>query len=161
MKEFTFEAETCVPHPRSEVFPFFAEARNLQTLTPPWLKFEVLTPAPMVVRAGTLIDYRITVHGLTIRWRTEIAEWDPPHRFVDVQLRGPYTLWHHTHTFEESDGGTLCRDRVRYRPRGGALINWLFVRRDVERIFQYRQQRLWEIFGARAQQTLGAVSPVS
>ncbi len=161
MKEFTFEAETCVPHPRSEVFPFFAEARNLQTLTPPWLKFEVLTPAPIVLRAGTLIDYRITVHGLTIRWRTEIAEWDPPHRFVDVQLCGPYTLWHHTHTFEESDGGTLCRDRVRYRPRGGALINWLFVRRDVERIFQYRQQRLWEIFGARAQQTLGAVSPVS
>ena len=95
MKEFTFEAETCVPRPRSEVFPFFAEARNLQTLTPPWLKFEVLTPSPIILRPGTLIDYRITVHGLPIRWRTEIAEWDPPHRFVDVQLSGPYTLWHH------------------------------------------------------------------
>ena len=150
MKEFTFEAATCVPPPRSEVFPFFAEARNLQTLTPPWLKFDVLTPAPIVLRAGALIDYRITVHGLPIRWRTEIAEWNPPQRFVDVQLRGPYTLWHHTHTFEERDGGTLCRDRVRYRPRGGALINWLFVRRDVERIFQYRQKKLRELFGVAA-----------
>lgn len=147
MKEFTFQSETCVPRPRSEVFPFFAEARNLQTLTPPWLKLEVLTPAPIVLRSGTLIDYRITVHGLSVRWRTEIAEWDPPHRFVDVQLSGPYTLWHHTHTFEERGGGTLCLDRVRYRPRGGALINWLFVRRDVERIFQYRQQRLKDLFG--------------
>lgn len=160
MKEFTFEAETCVPRPRSEVFPFFAEARNLQTLTPPWLKFEVLTPSPIVLRPGTLIDYRITFHGLPIRWRTEIAEWDPPHRFVDVQLSGPYTLWYHTHTFEEQDGGTLCRDRVRYRPRGGALINWLFVRWDVERIFEYRQQRLRELFSDQAQ-TRGAVSPVS
>ena len=85
------------------------------------------------------------MHGIPIRWRTEIAEWNPPHRFVDVQLRGPYTLWHHTHTFEDRDGGTLCLDHVRYRPRGGAWIHWLFVRRDVERIFQYRQQRLGEL----------------
>lgn len=150
MKEFGFQSETCVPRPRSEVFPFFAEARNLQTLTPPWLKFEVITPAPIVMRAGTLIDYRITVHGLPIRWRTEIAEWDPPHRFVDVQLRGPYTLWHHTHTFEELDGSTICGDVVRYRPRGGTLMDWLFVRRDVEQIFQYRHQRLKEIFASPA-----------
>jgi len=150
MKEFTFQSETRVPRPRSEVFPFFAEARNLQTLTPPWLKFEVLTPAPIILRPGTLIDYRITVHGFPLHWRTEIAEWNPPHRFVDVQLSGPYTLWHHTHTFEELDGCTLCLDRVRYRPRGGALVHWLFVRRDVERIFRYRQQRLEDIFGSPA-----------
>ena len=161
MKEFTFQAETCVPRPRSELFPFFAEARNLQTLTPPWLKFEVLTPAPIVMRPGTLIDYRIRIHGLRIRWRTEITEWDPPHRFVDVQLSGPYTLWHHTHTFEERDGGTRCRDRVRYRPRGGALVHWLFVRRDVERIFQYRQQRLRELFSDQSEQNRAALSPVS
>lgn len=147
MKEFTLETEVWLSRPRDEIFPFFAEARNLETLTPPWLKFEVLTPPPIVMRAGTLIDYRIRVRGLTFRWRTEIAEWRPPHRFVDVQLRGPYNLWHHTHTFEERDGGTLCADRVRYRPRGGALINWLFVRRDVERIFQFRQQRMKELFG--------------
>ena len=147
MREFKMQTELWLPRPRHEVFPFFAEARNLETLTPPWLKFIVLTPTPIVMRPGTLIDYRITVHGLPIRWRTKIAEWDPPQQFVDLQLRGPYTLWHHTHTFEERDGGTLCRDHVRYRPRGGALVHWLFVRRDVERIFQYRQQRLKAIFG--------------
>jgi ligand-binding SRPBCC domain-containing protein len=105
------------------------------------------------MRAGTLIDYRIRVHGIPIRWRTEIAVWQPPSRFVDVQLRGPYTLWHHTHTFETRDGGTLCADQVRYRPRGGALVNWLFVRRDVQRIFRYRQQRMHELFGTKANET--------
>ena len=161
MKEFIFEAETYLARARSEVFPFFAEARNLQTLTPPWLKFEVLTPSPIILRPGALIDSRITVHGLPIRWRTEITEWDPPHRFVDVQLSGPYTLWHHTHTFEERDGGTVCADRVRYRPRGGALIHWLFVRRDVQRIFQYRQQRLNELFGSVVNKSVasGAIEP--
>lgn len=146
MKEFVLQTELWLAQPRSEVFPFFAEARNLEAITPPWLRFEVLTPAPIEMRAGALIDYRIRVHGIPIRWRTEIAEWNPPHRFVDVQLRGPYTLWHHTHTFDEREGGTLCADRVRYRPRGGAFVHWLFVRRDVERIFQYRQQRLRELF---------------
>jgi ligand-binding SRPBCC domain-containing protein len=148
MKEFTLHTELWLPRPRGEVFPFFADARNLETITPPWLKFEVLTPAPIEMRPGTLIDYRIRVHGIPIRWRTEIAEWQPPHRFVDVQLRGPYTLWHHTHTFEARDGGTLCADRVRYRPLGGVLVNWLFVRRDVEGIFRYRQQRMKELFGS-------------
>jgi hypothetical protein len=148
MREFTLQTELWLPRPRTEVFPFFSDARNLEAITPPWLQFEVLTPPPIEMQAGTLIDYRIRVHGFPIRWRTEIAEWAPPHHFVDVQLRGPYTLWHHTHTFEERDGGTLCLDHVRYRPRGGALINWLFVRRDVERIFQYRQQRLKELFGS-------------
>ena len=146
MKEYTLHAEQLLPRPRDEVFSFFADARNLETLTPPWLKFAVLTPAPIQMRPGALIDYRIRVHGLPIRWRTEITEWNPPHRFVDVQLRGPYTLWHHTHTFEERDGGTLCRDDVRYRPRGGALVNWLFVRPDVERIFAFRQERLRALF---------------
>ncbi len=156
MKEYTLLTELWLPRPRDAVFPFFGEARNLETLTPPWLQFEVLTPAPIAMQAGTLIDYRIRVHGLAIRWRTEIAEWDPPHRFVDVQQRGPYTLWHHTHSFEERDGGTLCRDRVRYRPRGGTLIHWLFVRRDVASIFQYREQRLRKIFHSTAQKSLAA-----
>lgn len=148
MNEFTLRFELWLPRPRNEIFPFFAEARNLETLTPSWLKFEVLTPAPIEMRPGALIDYRIRVHGIPIRWRTEISEWQAPHRFVDRQLKGPYTLWHHTHTFEERDGGTLCLDDVRYRPRGGALVNWLFVRRDVDRIFRFRQQRLRELFGS-------------
>jgi ligand-binding SRPBCC domain-containing protein len=147
MKEFTLQAELWLPRPITEIFPFFAKASNLEELTPPWLKFEVVTPEPIVMRQGALIDYRIRVHGLPIRWRTEILEWDPPHRFVDVQLKGPYTLWHHTHAFDERDGGTLCRDAVRYRPFGGALIHALFVRRDVERIFAFRRERLLELFG--------------
>ena len=146
MREFTLHTALWLPRPRREVFPFFAEARNLEAITPPWLRFEVLTPAPIEMRAGALIDYRIRVHGIPFCWRTEIAEWDPPRRFVDRQRRGPYRLWHHTHTFEEQDGGTRCTDHVGYRPRGGALMNWLFVRRDVERIFQYRQRRLQELF---------------
>jgi hypothetical protein len=146
MKEFTFHTELWLPRRRDEVFPFFAEARNLEAITPPWLNFEVLTPGFGAMRTGALIDYRIRVHGIPIYWRTRIAEWNPPHRFVDVQLRGPYTLWHHTHIFEERDGGTLCVDDVRYRPRGGVLMNWLFVRRDVESIFAFRTERLAHIF---------------
>jgi len=145
VNEFRFDAVLWLPRPVDQVFSFFADARNLETITPPWLKFEVLTPEPIVLRSGALIDYRIRIHGLPIRWRTEIKEWNPPHHFVDVQLRGPYKLWHHTHTFEESDGGTRCVDRVRYYPPGGALMNRLFVRRDIERIFQFRQQRLIEL----------------
>jgi ligand-binding SRPBCC domain-containing protein len=146
MKTFTFTAELWLPRLRAEVFAFFGEARNLETITPPWLRFEVLTPAPIVMQTGTLIDYRIRIHGIPIRWRTEITEWNPPNQFVDVQRRGPYQLWQHTHTFEEKDGGTLCGDTVLYRPRGGALTNWLFVRRDVERIFTYRRLRLMQAF---------------
>ncbi len=145
---FHFEDELWIPRGRDEVFPFFADARNLSEITPPWVQFQVLTPAPIVMQPGALIDYRIRVHGLPIRWRTEITEWGPPHRFVDVQLRGPYTLWHHTHMFEEQDGGTLCIDKVNYRPRGGAIINRLFVRKDVQRIFAYRRNRLLELFPA-------------
>ena len=119
MREFSNHSELWLPRRLDEVFPFFAEARNLESITPPWLNFKVLTPAPVVMRAGTLIDYRIRFHGIPIRWRTEIVKWDAPHSFVDMQLRGPYTLWHHTHTFEERGGGTLCIDDVRYRPCGG------------------------------------------
>ena len=150
VKEFSLHSEIWLPRPRSEVFQFFSDVQNLERITPPWLNFEVLTPKPVALKVGALIDYRIRVHGFPLSWRTEITTWLPPHQFVDVQLRGPYTLWHHTHTFEERNGGTLCVDDVRYRPRGGALMNWLFVRRDVERIFQHRQQRLREIFGTTA-----------
>jgi ligand-binding SRPBCC domain-containing protein len=146
MKEFTLQTEVWLPRPRDEVFAFFADARNLDALTPPWVKFAMLTPGFIDMRAGALIEYRIRVHGIPIRWLTEITEWQPPHYFIDKQLRGPYTLWHHTHTFEECNGGTLCLDHVRYRPRGGALLHWLFVRRDVERIFNYRQYRLKQLF---------------
>ncbi len=133
------------------VFDFFSRARNLEELTPPWLRFEVLTPEPIVMQPGTLIDYRIIIHGIPIRWRTEITRYEPPAIFTDRQLSGPYSLWDHAHTFESiSPGVTQARDVVVYRPRGGVLaplVNSLFVQRDVERIFAFRQAKLSERFG--------------
>jgi ligand-binding SRPBCC domain-containing protein len=147
MPECPFHAELWLPRPRPEVFGFFSDAHNLELLTPPWLRFDVLTPRPISMRTGALIDYQIRVRGFPAKWQTEILQWSPPERFVDQQLRGPYKLWHHTHTFREEKGGTLCIDDVRYWPRGGALINWLFVRRDLDRIFAFRQKRLKELLG--------------
>ena len=159
MKEFTFPAELSVPGPRSKVFKFFADPRNLEAITPLWLNFQILTPGPFKMQAGALVDYRIRVHGIPIRWRTEIGEWNPPQRFVDVQLHGPYTLWQHTHTFEERDGDTYCVDDVRYRPRGGILINWLFVRHDLERIFAFRTAMLGQILGKKVLRTPAYLNP--
>ena len=128
----------------ADVLPFFADARNLEAITPPLLRFRVITPAPIAMRAGALIDYRLRVHGAPLRWRTRIEAWDPPRRFVDSQIQGPYALWHHTHTFEPAAGGrTLMTDSVRYAIRFGvlgAVAHALFVRRDVERIFAHRAQ---------------------
>ncbi len=143
---FLLEAEQVVPRIRDEVFPFFADASNLETLTPPWLGFRILTPRPILMRPGTIIDYRISLRGIPMRWRTLISTWEPPYRFVDEQLRGPYARWVHEHTFDEVPGGTLCRDRVSYAlPVGGQLGRWahtLFVRRDLERIFAYRRAKM-------------------
>jgi ligand-binding SRPBCC domain-containing protein len=129
--------------PPEEVFPFFGDARNLEAITPPWLGFRVVTPEPIEMAPGTLIEYRLRLHALPIRWRTTIAVWDPPRRFVDVQLSGPYRLWHHTHDFSAAPGGgTLMRDTVRYAlPLGplGAVAHRLLVSRDLARIFDFRQ----------------------
>ena len=146
LRPASLHTQLWLPRPRPEIFAFFADAQNLQAITPPWLKFEILTPTPLKLGPGTLIDYRIRVHGVPLRWRSEITVWDPPRQFADVQVRGPYAVWQHTHFFEEQNGGTLCRDDVCYWPRGGWLANALFVRRDVQRIFRYREQRLQEIF---------------
>ena len=138
--------EQRVALPRERVFPFFADALNLEAITPPWLAFRVVTPEPIEMRAGTLIEYRLRLHGVRVRWLTRIALWEPPHRFVDVQLRGPYRLWHHVHAFEPAPGGaTVMRDEVRYAlPLGplGALAHAAFVRRDLERIFAFRQREV-------------------
>ena len=126
-------------------FAFFADARNLEAITPPLLRFRVVTPAPIVMRAGTLIRYRLRVHGVPVRWLTQITAWEPPHRFVDEQLDGPYALWHHTHTFECDGDETIMRDVVRYRVGFGplgALADALVVRRDLAGIFDYRAERV-------------------
>ena len=125
-------------------FSFYADAHNLEAITPPWLGFRVTTPGPIEMGVGTLIDYRLRLHGVPVRWRTRIAVWDPPRRFVDVQLRGPYELWEHTHDFQpDGDDAVVIRDRVRYQlPWGplGTLAHALVVRRDLERIFDFRRE---------------------
>lgn len=143
---FQLEAELWLPRRRDEVFRFFADAFNLEALTPPWLKFEVLTTRPIEMRVGLRIDYRLRLRGLPLRWQSEITAWEPPVRFVDEQRHGPYRAWIHQHTFEERDGGTLARDMVRYDVIGGRLVNRFFVRRDVRKIFEFRQERLREVF---------------
>ena len=148
------ETEIWLPQPLEEVFGCFSDASNLEAITPPWLHFKIVTPSPISMHQGALIDYRLRLRIFPIRWRTLIHRWQPPHRFTDTQLRGPYLLWYHEHTFEERDGGTFMRDRVRYRVAGWLLeplIHRWFVRRDLERIFQYRQQKIQELLGVEEQ----------
>lgn len=129
-----------------EVFEFFSNALNLEKITPSWLQFGVVTPTPIDIHKGTEIDYRLRIRGIPVRWQSRITAWDPPLRFIDEQVRGPYRVWIHEHRFSEKAGGTLCEDSVRYSPLGGALINKLFVERDVRQIFAYRSAWLKEFF---------------
>ena len=128
----------CGPH---ETFAFFSQARNLQRITPPWLRFEVLTPEPIAMRTGTVIEYRLRLHGIPLRWTALIEDWEEGRAFADRQIQGPYRLWHHRHEFEPHPDGTLVRDHVHYAlPLGplGAVAHRLQVRRDLDRIFDFR-----------------------
>lgn len=141
MRTYVLEREQVVRAPLAEVFEFFSAARNLEALTPRWLRFEVLSPEPILMHAGTTIEYRLRLRGVPLRWVSLIEEWEPGRKFVDRQLRGPYRLWHHTHEFAEHPDGTLVRDRVRYQvPLGplGAIAHAAFVRRDLDRVFAFR-----------------------
>lgn len=152
MREFTLERSIHVARPLEEVFEFFSDAGNLQALTPPWLNFEILTPRPIEMQVGTLIDYRLTWRKvIPMRWRSEITAWAPPHRFVDEQVRGPYRQWIHEHTFSSVGDGTAVSDRVRYAVPGGWLVHTLAVRRDVASIFDYRTRALTRLFGSPKQ----------
>ncbi len=140
----------CFPLEAGELFPFFADAANLETITPPWLGFRILTSLPVTMRSGAEIDFRLKLHGVPIGWKTRITAWEPPRRFVDEQVRGPYRVWRHEHVFEPLDGGTLMTDRVEYAHFGGPLLERLLVRPDVERIFRWRRERLEGLFGSCA-----------
>lgn len=144
-----FQCELWLPLPPDQLFPFFADAANLDAITPAWLHFQILTPLPLAMKTGALIDYRLRVRGLPVRWRTRISAWQPPHRFMDEQLRGPYRQWIHEHTFELRDGGTLARDRVRYAVPLDFLLHRWFVRPDIERIFRFRSEALRRRFAGR------------
>lgn len=146
------QREQLVPRMIAEVFAFYGDALNLERITPPLLGFEVTTPRPIEMGVGTLIEYRLKLHRVPVRWRTRIEAWEPPHRFVDMQIRGPYSLWEHTHTFEEDGpGATIIRDRVRYSiPFGplGELADRLLVRRDLKQIFDYRRDAVARELGS-------------
>jgi ligand-binding SRPBCC domain-containing protein len=159
----SIERRQLVHAPLAQVFQFFSRARNLEELTPPWLRFSLVTAEPIELRAGTLIEYRLRVHRVPLRWVSRIEEWEPGRRFVDRQVRGPYRLWCHTHEFAADPRGTLIRDSVRYElPCGplGALAHAAIVRRDLERVFDYRRQRVEHLFpsGGRVSATPAAQS---
>jgi ligand-binding SRPBCC domain-containing protein len=161
MKIFSFSDELLLPYPREQVFQFFADAGNLEKITPPWLQFQIKTPRPIEMRSGARIDYQLRVHGLPVRWRTHITVWEPPFRFVDVQERGPYRFWEHEHRFEEIDSSTRVLDRVRYAVWGGAWIERFFVRADVRRIFTYRRDQISRWFQAESGLSRGDQAVVS
>ena len=139
---YLLTTECILPRPIDEVFEFFADAGNLELLTPKWLKFRILTPLPIAMYPGRLIDYRLKVHGIPVGWQSEITVWEPPYRFVDESRRGPYRFWRHEHRFEEVDGGTRVMDEVHYGVPGGALVHWAVVGRDLLNIFRYRREQL-------------------
>ena len=146
MRERLLQREQVLAVPRERAFEFFSRAENLEAITPPLLRFRIVTPGPIEMGEGALIEYRLNLHRVPVSWLTRIDEWEPPHRFVDRQVRGPYALWHHTHTFRAlGPDRTLMEDVVRYAHRLGplgALAERTLVRRDLERIFDFRRESI-------------------
>ncbi len=145
---YVLERRQWLELPVQRAFEFYAQAHNLAVITPPRMGFEVITPGPIEMRPGALIDNRLKLHGVPHRWRTRIEVWEPPVRFIDVQVRGPYALWEHTHTFErDGEHAVLIGDRVRYSiPLGplGRMAHAAFVERDLKRVFDYRERAVAE-----------------
>jgi hypothetical protein len=152
MVTHTLERSQRVEIPIEEAFAFYATVQNLEPMTPPWLHFKVTTVGAVAMQPGALLDYTLRLHGVPIRWTTRIESWDPPTGFLDTQVRGPYKLWEHTHVFERAgDGATVIQDHVRYAlPLGplGWAAHRLFVRRDLERIFDFRAEALSRIIAS-------------
>lgn len=154
VKTYELQTEVRIPGTLDRVFAFFADAGNLELLTPPWLSFRILTPRPIAMSVGVLIDYRIGVRGIPMRWRSEITAWEPPFRFVDEQRRGPYRLWVHEHSFRQDGTVVVVRDHVRYAVPGGPglerLVHAALVRPDLHRIFRYRVDAMNRLLPAAA-----------
>jgi ligand-binding SRPBCC domain-containing protein len=152
MTSLVLQREQWIPRPLDDVFAFFSDAKNLGAITPPWLGFRILIPEPIVMRSGAKIIYMLRWHGLPVRWVTEITRWDPPTGFDDVQLKGPHSFWHHIHSFQPLDGGTLIGDSVRFAlPFGllGRLAHAWAVKAELNTIFDYRANKVSELLGAQ------------
>jgi ligand-binding SRPBCC domain-containing protein len=147
MKIREWKTELWLPVPPDKLFEFFGDAANLDAITPDWLHFQILTPMPMRITAGSLIDYRLRLRGFPVRWRTHINVWEPPHRFIDEQIRGPYRMWVHEHTFVPERNGTMVQDYVRYAVPFDWLVHAWLVRPDIEKIFAFRAETLRKKFG--------------
>jgi len=148
MRLFTMETEQWFPQTPETLFPFFADAANLELLTQPWLHFRIVSH-PVEMCEGAQITYTLRLHGIPMQWQSEITAWEPPFRFVDTQIRGPYRVWAHEHSLEFCDGGTVMRDHVQYGVIGGSLIQKFLVAPDLSKIFNFRRGRLASIFGSR------------
>jgi len=150
MKTYCIEFEQIIDLPIEDVFDFFSKPENLTLITPPRLRFDILTPTPLEMKEGQLIDYSLTILYLfKLHWRTLITYYHKPYKFIDQQIKGPYMLWHHTHIFKEQDGGTLIKDRLKYAvPFGwlGRVVNFFYIKHDINGIFQYRHKILNNIF---------------
>jgi len=146
MRTSHFTSEFWLPVRREQLFPFFADAGNLERITPPWLHFHILTPFPIAMVVDTRIEYRLRLWGIPMGWRTHITAWEPPGRFVDEQEHGPYRLWVHEHFFLPRCGGTLCLDHVTYAVPGGKLVDRWLVGPQVRRIFDHRRRALQHLF---------------
>lgn len=149
MTHYYFQTETSFQRPIEDIFDFFSKAENLGVITPPHLQFKILTPLPIEMKKGTLIEYQLKIYYIPFHWITEIIAWEPPYRFTDTQLKGPYRRWIHEHRFEEIEGGTKMTDRVEYAVPGGIfapMIHQLFVKKDIQKIFSFRQQKCQELF---------------
>jgi ligand-binding SRPBCC domain-containing protein len=151
MKNHILIKTTIINKPLETVFDFFSKAENLNKLTPPELEFKILSPLPIIMKPGALIDYKIKLNGIPFKWKTEICEWNPPFQFIDQQLTGPYVKWHHTHSFKDLGYGTTeMTDRVEYLSPGWIfepIIDKLYVGKRVVAIFEYREKVLTDIFG--------------
>jgi ligand-binding SRPBCC domain-containing protein len=153
MQNYTLQREQYVPRELEQIFPFFERPENLALITPPQLEFRLLTPSPVKMEQGRVIDYTIRLFGIPVRWRSLISHYDPPHCFVDEQLQGPYSFWHHTHRFLERGSGTLLCDEVRFAmplylpPPIGALMHEAYLGPMLKLIFDYRRDLFENFFG--------------
>ena len=149
MAEHILQRKQIIERPRKEIFEFFADAGNLEKITPPELNFKIISPQPIDIKKGAFIDYKLKLRGIPITWKTEITQWKPPHDFVDTALKSPYKQWIHLHTFETgANGETIMEDLVRYRlpfEPFGDLAHW-YVKKELKYIFDYRFKVIEEVF---------------